>query len=144
MKGITVSFSDAVRMELGLEAVKEYPSECCGILLGVVDDQGNTKVTKVIPMKNNLMKDSDRKHYIIDPIKLYETERDYKETDREVIGFYHSHPDALAIPSVEDEEGMIPEMIYLITEVRNGKDTGLRGYIRGLDRDSLQELEITT
>ena len=143
MNGITVALSEDIRSKLGSEAVKEYPSECCGILLGKANE-GITTVTEVIPLANSISGDRDRKHYSIDPVKLYETEREYRETGTELIGFYHSHPDAPAIPSFEDVEGMIPGMIYLIAEVRTGKYTGTRGYIKGLESDDLQELPITT
>lgn len=46
----------------------------------------------------------------------------------DLIGFYHSHADAEAILSDEDEENMIPGMVYAILSVFPGKPGQIRAY----------------
>ena len=45
-----------------------------------------------------------------------------------MIGFYHSHADAEASLSDEDEENMIPGMVYAILPVFQGKPGQIRVY----------------
>ena len=60
----------------------------------------------------------------------------------EIIGFYHSHPDVPAILSDEDKEYMIPEMLYLILEVREGITLHRNVWKRSIVDDSINRVKI--
>src|SRR5580698_1410638 len=68
-----------------------YPHECCGVLLGTVT--AHTKfVIRAIPVENSSTGNT-RSHYQIAPLNLIRIDREGRQTDLEILGFYHSHPD---------------------------------------------------
>ena len=69
-----------------------YPHECCGVLLGQMDDDGVRTVTSVA-RAGNTRTDSAHNRYNIDPKELIRIQREGRERGEDIIGFYHSHPD---------------------------------------------------
>jgi len=97
-----------------------YPHECCGVLLGRVDD-GARLVTSVAPC-GNTRDDSPRNRYNIDPRELIHIQREGHERGEDIIGFYHSHPDHPAQWSATDfAEAHWYGCSYVITSVAAGK-----------------------
>ena len=96
-----------------------YPHECCGVLVGSVRD-GNKHVSEVIEAENQ-RSDSAANRYLIAPDFILGLERRLGGTESEILGFFHSHPDVPAKPSVYDREHAWPWYCYLITSVRKGK-----------------------
>jgi proteasome lid subunit RPN8/RPN11 len=100
-------------------AVSEYPHECCGILIGSAQS-GQRAVTQLVPAANQ-RQDSLRNRYLIDPAVIYRLESGLRGTERAILGFFHSHPDAPARPSLYDQEHAWPWYSYLIVSVQGGK-----------------------
>src|ERR1700723_4543888 len=69
-----------------------YPHECCGVLLGRVDNDGVSIVTSTARC-GNTRTDSPQNRYNIDPRELVRVQREGRERSEDIIGFYHSHPD---------------------------------------------------
>ena len=69
-----------------------YPHECCGVLLGRVEDDDQRLVTAVA-RAGNTRTDSPRNRYNIDPRELIAIQRQAREQGLDIVGFYHSHPD---------------------------------------------------
>ena len=98
-----------------------YPHECCGILLGRVNDDGTRTVTSTA-RANNTRTDSPRNRYMIDPRDQIRIQREGRERGEDVIGYYHSHPDHPAKASANDlEEAHWPGLSYVITSVEEGR-----------------------
>ena len=98
-----------------------YPYECCGILLGRVDDEGIRIVTS-IARAGNTRTDSPHNRYNIDSKDYVRIQREGRERGEDVIGYYHSHPDHPAQPSKTDlAEAHWPGYSYVITSVEKGK-----------------------
>src|ERR1700685_4326395 len=68
-----------------------YPNECCGVLLGRVDDDGTRVVTSTARC-GNTRTDSAHNRYNIDPRKLVQIQREGRERGEDIIGFYHFIP----------------------------------------------------
>jgi proteasome lid subunit RPN8/RPN11 len=97
-----------------------YPHECCGILLGHIDD--NTRTVTSIARANNTRSDSPHNRYNIDPKDLIRIQREARAKNEEIIGFYHSHPDHPARWSPTDlAEAHWIGCSYVITSVENGR-----------------------
>ena len=97
-----------------------YPHECCGVLLGQMDDDVRT-VTSVA-RGGNTRTDSADKRYNIDPKDLIRIQREGRERGEDIIGFYHSHPDHPAQWSSTDlAEAHWFGCSYVITSVEKGK-----------------------
>ena len=98
-----------------------YPHECCGVLLGRMDDDGTRFVTS-IARAGNTRTDSPQNRYNIDPKELVRIQREGRQRGEDIIGFYHSHPDHPAQWSQTDfAEAHWLSCSYVITSVEKGK-----------------------
>jgi proteasome lid subunit RPN8/RPN11 len=98
-----------------------YPHECCGVLLGQIEDDGTRAVTSVA-RAGNTRTDSAHNRYNIDPKDLIRIQREGRERGEDIIGFYHSHPDHPAQWSSTDlAEAHWFGCSYVITSVEKGK-----------------------
>jgi len=98
-----------------------YPHECCGVLLGAMDDAGARVVTSTVRC-GNTRDDSPHNRYHIDPKELVRIQREGRERGEDIIGFYHSHPDHPARWSQTDfAEAHWYGCSYVITAVEKGK-----------------------
>ena len=97
-----------------------YPYECCGVLLGQMDDDG-TRVVTTTARCGNTRDDSPHNRYHIDPKELVRIQREGRGRGEDIIGFYHSHPDHPAQWSPTDlAEAHWFGCSYVITEVAKG------------------------
>ena len=98
-----------------------YPNECCGVLLGRVNDDGTRMVTSIARC-GNTRTDSAHDRYNIDPRDLVRIQREGRERGEDIIGFYHSHPDHPARWSPTDlAEAHWFGCSYVITSVEKGR-----------------------
>ena len=98
-----------------------YPHECCGVLLGHVDDDGSRIVT-AIARAGNTRTDSPQNRYNIAPSELIRIQSEGRKRGEDIIGFYHSHPDHPAQWSKTDlAEAHWFGCSYVITSVEKGK-----------------------
>jgi proteasome lid subunit RPN8/RPN11 len=113
---------------------RDYPSECCGVILGQVN--GAHKVAgEIVPLKNlrndpiraqellplvDPAKETERNRFLIDPLDQLRIEKDARGSGLEVLGYYHSHPDHPARPSPYDREHGWPWYSYVIVSVERG------------------------
>jgi proteasome lid subunit RPN8/RPN11 len=109
-----------------LEAVRRhgeetYPHECCGVLLGQMDGDGQ-KVARAAARCGNTRTDSPHNRYNIDPGELVRIQREARATGHDIVGFYHSHPDHPARWSPTDlAEAHWLGCSYVITSVDQGR-----------------------
>ncbi len=94
---------------------KTYPHECCGALLGT-DGDGEREVVEVVSLENQ-RSDSPRNRFSITPDDAREAESAARRAGLDLIGWYHSHPDAPARPSEYDREHAWPWYSYIIVSV---------------------------
>jgi proteasome lid subunit RPN8/RPN11 len=98
-----------------------YPYECCGVLLGQIDEDGVRRVTSVA-RAGNTRTDSAHNRYNIDPKELIRIQGEGRERAEDIIGFYHSHPDHPAQWSQTDlAEAHWFGCSYVITSVEKGR-----------------------
>jgi len=100
-----------------------YPFEVCGVLLGRNGD-GARRVDGVIPAVNR-ERDSPRVRYEIAPEDLVRIQREARDDGREILGYYHSHPDHPARPSETDRriaaEGLSDGVVHMVVGVERGE-----------------------
>jgi proteasome lid subunit RPN8/RPN11 len=98
-----------------------YPNECCGVLLGQMEDDGTRVVTSAARC-GNTRSDSPQNRYQIDAKELVRIQREGRERGEDIIGFYHSHPDHPAQWSPTDlAEAHWFGCSYVITAVAKGR-----------------------
>src|SRR6202158_6368054 len=81
---------------IGRHAVRTYPEECCGFLLGEERD-GATMVARIVPAANE-RQDSRHNRFVMSPETVLAAHKEARAAGLSVVGYYHSHPDILAGP----------------------------------------------
>ena len=112
---------------LRAHAERAYPEECCGVLLGKAE-AGVKQVTTVLPLENSAPSERECR-YLIAPEVMFGLQRGEREAGREILGFYHSHPDHTPEPSETDRVEAWEGWIYLIVSVREGKAAEERAWV---------------
>jgi len=98
-----------------------YPNECCGVLIGEVDNEGVKTVRNTLTI-NNAREDGEQYHrFLITPEDIMKAEQTARAMKLDVIGFYHSHPDHPSAPSGYDKDHALPFYSYVIVSVDKGK-----------------------
>jgi proteasome lid subunit RPN8/RPN11 len=101
-----------------------YPYECCGVLLGRMNDESGdgSRVVTSTARCGNTRTDSPHSRYHIDPRELVRIQREGRARGEDIVGFYHSHPDHPAQWSQTDlAEAHWIGCSYVITSVEKGK-----------------------
>ena len=126
--------SSGLEAEIRTAGEGAYPDECCGILIGEIDD-GGKKIVKRTEVVNNAREDGEKYHrFLITPEDVFHAEQTARATKLELIGFYHSHPDHPASPSEYDREHALPFYSYVIVSVENGRAKDIRSWELSSDR----------
>jgi proteasome lid subunit RPN8/RPN11 len=108
-----------------------YPYECCGFLLGRGED-GGKRVVRVLRADNE-RSDSAENRYLISPEAYLRAERKAAQAGLDIVGFYHSHPEAEARPSEFDRAHALPGCSYLIVSVKGGRARDLSSWVLSED-----------
>ena len=126
-----VTFPRAVRAAIVRHARREAPRECCGFLLG-----SGRHVQFALPLNNVDPRPESR--YRIDDRRHIEVRRWLRRLvpPLEIVGVYHSHPNAPARPSASDlAEAHYPDWLFAIVSLAGGReDMGLFEIVRGRAR----------
>ncbi|PZV16693.1 MAG: hypothetical protein DCF22_04900 [Leptolyngbya sp.] len=141
---MTLSLSTAHIQAMNAHAERTYPEECCGLMLGHIQE-GDTGfvqmnqlakspvrvVTALYPVENSwdqqvatdLQDESSSKtrRYAIAPEEMLKAMQDARRRNLAIIGIYHSHPDHPAVPSECDRRLAWQHYSYSIISVQQGK-----------------------
>ena len=132
--------------EIKRQAEAEYPKECCGLLIGRIEDGGRTRVVAETYPVANAWEESDTMHrrMMITPQDYMRAERQFARQGLGVVGNYHSHPNHPAVPSQFDLENLAPwpTMSYIVVSVLEGQAAELRSWELEADRPRFNEEEI--
>jgi proteasome lid subunit RPN8/RPN11 len=140
MLKVSAQWANAIRAE----GEKAYPNECCGVLLGAIYDADSPSddvrlVESIIPISNARETEEQYHRFKIEPEDLMRVEKTAKAQNREVLGFYHSHPDHPARPSEYDRNNAVPFYSYIIVSVEKKKAAELTSW--RLSEDGKEFLE---
>ena len=116
------------------EGEASYPDECCGILLGRLTGDGHKITEAVMPIVNAREAEERYHRFRIEPEDLMRAEKEARKQGRDVLGFYHSHPDHPARPSDYDREYALSFYSYVIVAVERGKAGELTSWELTADR----------
>jgi [CysO sulfur-carrier protein]-S-L-cysteine hydrolase len=114
----------------------EHPLECCGLLAGVVREDGVGEVRLRYPLINAAASPVE---FESEPRSHFSADRDIRRQGFEVLAVYHSHPTSDPVPSRKDlERNNWPQAVSLIISL---KTPTVRGW--WLSADSYRDLEWT-
>lgn len=127
--------------EIREHGVRDYPYECCGLLLGRYTVERKI-VSETYPISNAREESAKRNRFLITPDELLRGERYARAHDLEVVGFYHSHPDSPAVPSQYDLEHAWPTYSYIIVSTSADEARDLFSWEQEPDRSRFNQEEI--
>lgn len=90
---VTVSEIPAALLErVRSRAEEAYPEECCGFLIGALEPD-RVRVDRDLAAPNVAEAAERTRTFLVEPELLLRVMREQRKREREVVGFYHSHPD---------------------------------------------------
>ena len=137
-----LAISEQQRLEIRAHGERDYPHECCGLLLGVFTKDGPKVCHEIYPISNAREEEAKRNRFLIRPEELIRGEKYASSKELDVIGFYHSHPDHPAVPSAYDLDHAWPVYSYVVVAVGKGLAGDLRCWEMQSDRSRFEEEEI--
>jgi proteasome lid subunit RPN8/RPN11 len=116
-----VKFPRALAEEMQAHGRRGYPFEVCGVLVGA-----DGTVAEVVAVENRET-EQPRVRYQIAPEDLIRVQRESRGRGREILGYYHSHPDHPARPSETDRRiaagGLSDGVVHVVVGVQGGTET---------------------
>ena len=82
------------------------------------------------------------RRYLLSPDTMFALIQEERRTKRKILGFYHSHPNHPARPSVYDREWASPWYTYIIVSILDGKDDALTAWQLTDDRAAFDPEQI--
>lgn len=120
-----------------------YPEECCGLLIGKLNQNRKTvvEVKATANVWNAEATDlfleqagTKRSHYTIAPQTMLQVQKEMRDRNLQIIGIYHSHPNHPAIASECDRLYAWEQYSYIIVSVIQGKAQELLSWELDSDR----------
>jgi proteasome lid subunit RPN8/RPN11 len=138
-----ITLSQERLLEISAHGERDYPYECCGLLIGRYEQEGLKVVLETYPISNAREESAKRNRFLIQPEELMRGERYARAKKLEVVGFYHSHPESPAVPSQYDLEHAWPTYSYIIVSVMKKCAGDLFSWEQQTDRLKFNREEIT-
>ncbi|WP_170977274.1 desampylase [Halorussus salinisoli] len=108
---------ESVREEILAQAREGAPEEVCGVLAGTRGDETTDHRVEVRHPAENVA-ETPRTRYEIDAREQLELMETVEESGRDVVGFYHSHPQGPDAPSATDAaQATWPDRSYVIASL---------------------------
>jgi len=133
--------NDEIVEQITEHAERDYPYECGGMLIGRFEGAEKT-VTETFSLKNEREDEARHNRVLILPKDVMRADRYARENNLDVVGYYHSHPDAPAVPSQYDLDHALPVWSYVIASVLKGTVADVRSWQMENDRSKFNEEEI--
>lgn len=76
------------------------PEEACGLIGGLIDENGDKHIEKVYLLENA---DHSREHFALLPKQQLAAVKDMRQNGLKPLGNWHSHPETPSRPSAEDK-----------------------------------------
>lgn len=142
MSKIPLKIQESLVRRIHAHGVETYPHECCGALLGR-DSEVSREVVDLMPLQNR-RDDSPRNRFEVTAEDVQLAEKAAREKRIELVGWYHSHPDAPARPSEYDRDHAWPWYSYIIISVQKGAPRDMTSWRLQNDRAAYDSEEIET
>jgi proteasome lid subunit RPN8/RPN11 len=135
---MNVVLKPALQTRIFQQMESTYPNEGGGFLLGAAN--GDTATIEDIIQIQNVWPTEEQYHrYGMTPQDWARLEDEADERGLTLVGYYHSHPDSPAIPSIFDRDYALPNFIYIITSVQSGKAVDMRVWRLFADRTQFEQ-----
>jgi [CysO sulfur-carrier protein]-S-L-cysteine hydrolase len=136
------------------EAMRAFPFECCGFIIGAADDEvrpiRNVQNEKHAADPASFPRDA-RTAYLMEPKEHLAVLQEIDRRKLKLKAVYHSHPDHEAYFSATDRaqacsfdptEPDYPETAYIVMSVRDGKFAGAAAFVWDTEQRGFVEAEL--
>lgn len=138
---MAVELSKALQQQIFLQMEASFPNEGGGFLLGEING-GIVHIVDVIQVENVFESEEQYHRYAMTPRNWAKMEDEADERGLTLVGYYHSHPNAEAIPSEYDRVHALPNFIYIISSIMDGKAVKMLVWELSQDRSKFHEREL--
>ncbi len=114
-----IRIDDAAWAAMLDHAARAYPEECCGAMLGVIENDAKL-VSRAVAI-DNAFAGARASRYEIRPEDLLAADRAARASGLDLVGIYHSHPDCDAYFSETDLKNSCPWYSFVVLSVRGGR-----------------------
>jgi proteasome lid subunit RPN8/RPN11 len=121
-------------------AREAYPEECCGAMLGVIDN--GSKTVRAALSLENVSGGPKRARYELRPEDLLDADRRARREGMDLIGIYHSHPDCGAYFSETDLKNSCPWYSFVILSIRGGEFDHANSWLPNAEQTSAEKEEL--
>lgn len=112
-----------------------FPNECCGFMLGTYEN-GNKKTVELLRADNDRESENQYNRFLITPEAYMRGEKAGRSKGLDIVGFYHSHPNAPARPSQYDLDHAWPFYSYVIVSIMDKKWDNMTSWVLNEDRSA--------
>jgi proteasome lid subunit RPN8/RPN11 len=127
--------------EMVKHAQSTYPNECCGAMLGATDDDGVKIVAEAVALEN-AHEGPQQARYELRPEDLLAAERAARQRGMDLIGIYHSHPDADAYFSETDLKNSCPWYSFVVLSIKKGAFDHANSWLPDADQTRADKEEL--
>jgi proteasome lid subunit RPN8/RPN11 len=138
---VTVQLNETLQQQIFKQMEATFPDEGGGFLLGTAQGS-HTRIEDVIQVENVFETEEQYHRYAMTPQNWMQMEDEAESRGLTLVGYYHSHPNHPAIPSEYDREYALPNFIYIITSVMEGKAAEMRVWELAQDRSRFDALDL--
>ena len=117
-----------------------YPNECCGAMLGTVDD--SNKVVKIAMRLDNVSQGSQAARYELRPEDLMRADREARSQKMDLVGIYHSHPDCGAYFSETDLKNSCPWYSFVVLSIQKGAFDHANSWLPNAEQTAAKKEEL--
>jgi len=127
--------------EMVAHALATYPHECCGAMLGSIED-GRKTVHIALSLENASEGERER-HYELRPADLLRADKEARDRNLDLVGIYHSHPDCDAYFSTTDLKNSCPWYSFVVLSIRNGAFDHANSWLPDAEQTKAEHEELT-
>jgi proteasome lid subunit RPN8/RPN11 len=136
-----LKIQDEPMREMIAHAEAIYPNECVGAMIGTIVD-GVKTVESALRLENSA-EGSQRAYYQLKPEHLLEADKAAREQGKDMIGIYHSHPDADAYFSQTDLKNSCPWFSFVVLSIREGKFNHANSWLPDAEQTKADKEELS-
>lgn len=138
---MAIKLSSANNAAIRAHGEETFPNECCGFMLGKSNGDGRV-VVELLRAENDRESENQYNRFLITPEAFMKSEKAARAKGLDVLGFYHSHPNAPARPSQYDLDHAWPWYSYVIVSVLEKVSDKMTSWVLRDDRSSFDEEQI--
>lgn len=138
---MTIEIPTSLEEDIRRHGEETFPNECCGFMLGKMNGQ-DRRVAELLRADNDREDEEQYHRFLITPEDYMESDKVARGKGLDIIGFYHSHPNAPARPSQYDLDHAWPFYSYVIVSIKEKVSDLMTSWILRDDRSAFDEENI--